>query len=80
MSAPDLPDNVLEAAWNAIDVAEQFAAGFLDALQNPPDGRDFWPLARIAHEASADALALAFAAWMNACAAAYQPPKSISAP
>ena len=80
MSAHDLPENVLEAVWNAIDVAEHFAAGFVDALQNPPDNRSHWPLDRIANVDAPEVLAAAFTAWMNACVAAYQPPKPIDAP
>ena len=76
MNGQELPDAVLYAAWAAIDVVEHFAAGFVDALQNPLDGRSDWPIERIAAEADPSALAMALAAWLNACAAVYQPPKA----
>jgi hypothetical protein len=76
MSGQELPDAVLDATWGAIDVAERFVAGFVDALQNPPDTRSDWPIERIAAEADPSALAMALGAWLNACAAAYQPPKA----
>jgi len=79
MSAPDpnapLPDNVLSAVWTAVDVAEKFSFAFVDTLRNAPPNNSDLSLSRIVHEASPDALAYAFAAWMNACTAAYQPPK-----
>lgn len=76
MSGQELPDAVLDAVWDAIDVAEHFVAGFVDALQNPPDTRSDWPIERISAEADPSALAMALAAWLNACAAAYQPPQA----
>lgn len=84
MSALDpnatLSDDEKRAIWNAIDAAHHMAAGFDDSLQNPPDERTHWPIASILHEADSNALAIAFAAWMNACAAVYQPPKAGDAP
>jgi hypothetical protein len=76
MSGQELPDAVLDAAWDAIDVAEHLVAGFVDALQNPPNAGSDWPIERIAAEANPSALAMALAAWLNACAAVYQPPKA----
>lgn len=80
LSSRELPDAVLEAAWDAIDVVEHFSAAFVDALNNPIDGRPDWPIERIAAEADPNALAVAFAAWLNACAAVYQHPKATATP
>ena len=79
MSLPDpntpLPLSVLGAVWRATDIAEHFSFAFIDSLREGHQSRSGVPLARIVSGASPDALAYALAAWINACTAAYQPPK-----